>query len=99
LQKLKYDFLQKDLKESVAVALRFTLSVPGIHTAIVGTSKPGRFGENAAVLAAGPLPKDVFETIRTHWREIASDHWLGQIDLIRVYRHRRHSLTRQAGLK
>jgi len=78
LQKLKYDFLQKDLKESVAVALRFTLSVPGIHTAIVGTSKPGRFGENAAVLAAGPLPKDVFETIRTHWREIASDHWLGQ---------------------
>ena len=78
LQKLKYDFLQKDLKESVAVALRFTLSVPGIHTAIVGTSKPGRFGENAAVLAAGPLPKDVFETIRTRWREIASDHWLGQ---------------------
>jgi len=54
------------------------LSVPGVHTAIVGTSKPGRFGENAAVLAAGPLPKDVFETIRTHWREIASDHWLGQ---------------------
>ena len=78
LQKLKYDFLQKDLKESVAVALRFTLSLPGVHTAIVGTSKPGRFGENAAVLAAGPLPKDVFETIRTHWREIASDHWLGQ---------------------
>ena len=78
LQKLKYDFLQKDLKESVAVALRFTLSVPGVHTAIVGTSKPGRFGENAAVLAAGPLPKDVFETIRTRWREIASDHWLGQ---------------------
>jgi aryl-alcohol dehydrogenase-like predicted oxidoreductase len=78
LQKLKYDFLQKDLKESVAVALRFTLSVPGVHTAIVGTSKPERFGENAAVLAAGPLPKDVFETIRTRWREIASDHWLGQ---------------------
>jgi aryl-alcohol dehydrogenase-like predicted oxidoreductase len=78
LQKLKYDFLQKDLKESVAVALRFALSVPGVHTAIVGTSKPGRFGENAAVLAAGPLPKDVFETIRTRWRQIASDHWLGQ---------------------
>lgn len=78
LQKLEYDFLKGSLPETVAVALRFTLSVPGVHTAIVGTTKPGRFEENAAGLAAGPLPKELFDKIHTRWREIADRSWVGQ---------------------
>jgi aryl-alcohol dehydrogenase-like predicted oxidoreductase len=78
LQKLRYEFLKKDLKETAAVALRFTLSVLGVHTAIVGTSKLGRFSENGAAAAAGPLPKELFESIRARWREVAQPSWIGQ---------------------
>lgn len=78
LQKLQYDFLKKDLKETVAIALRFTLSVPGVHTAIVGTAKLGRFAENSAGVAAGSLPEAMFENIRARWRELAQPNWVGQ---------------------
>src|ERR1043166_375567 len=78
LQKLRYDFLQDEPKESVAVALRFTLSVPGVHTAIVGTSKAGRFSENSVLAAKGPLPKELFESIRSRWRQVARSSWSGQ---------------------
>lgn len=78
LQKLKYEFLKADLKETVALALRFTLSVPGVHTAIVGTAKPGRFAENSAAVAAGPLSQKTFAGIHARWREIAQSTWAGQ---------------------
>jgi aryl-alcohol dehydrogenase-like predicted oxidoreductase len=78
LRKLDYDFL-RDPAQAAAVALRFTLSVPGVHTAIVGTTKPGRWRENAALLEAGPLPADLFERIRARWREVADPSWVGQV--------------------
>ena len=78
LQKLKYELLRGGLKRTVANALRFTLSVPGVHTAIVGTTKLGRFTENGAAVTAGPLPKEMFESIRARWREVAQPTWVGQ---------------------
>lgn len=78
LQELQYDFLRAGLNEGVGVALRFTLSVPGVHVAIVGTAKPGRWQENAALLDAGPLPAEQFEKIRARWREVADAGWVGQ---------------------
>jgi aryl-alcohol dehydrogenase-like predicted oxidoreductase len=78
LQKLRYDFTQSGGKDAVATALRFTLSAPGVHTAIVGTTKPGRWRENAALLAAGPLPAVEFDRIRARWREVADRSWAGQ---------------------
>jgi aryl-alcohol dehydrogenase-like predicted oxidoreductase len=77
LQKLKYDFAAGDPATAAATALRFTLSVPGVHTAIVGTTKPGRWRENAAVIAAGPMPAEQFNAIRNHWRSIADKNWIG----------------------
>lgn len=79
LQKLNYDFLRGDMRKAVSTALRFTLTVPGVDTAIVGTAKPGRFAENLALLAAGPLPPEEFARIRARWADIADATWEGQI--------------------
>jgi aryl-alcohol dehydrogenase-like predicted oxidoreductase len=79
LQRLDYDFCRRDLKQAVETALRFTLGVPGVHTAIVGTTKPGRWRENAEILAACPLPAETYEHIRTRWRAVAEQNWVGQI--------------------
>ncbi|MZQ84885.1 aldo/keto reductase [Paenibacillus sp. 5J-6] len=78
LQQLNYEFLQTDLQESIEVALRFTLSVPGVHTAIVGTANPGRWLENAKLLERGNLPQEAYETIRKRWQEIAEVDWIGK---------------------
>ena len=78
LRKLDYEFLAAGLEQSVATALRFVVTVPGVHTAIVGTTKPGRFAENARAVESGTLPAALFERIRNRWREVASSDWVGQ---------------------
>jgi aryl-alcohol dehydrogenase-like predicted oxidoreductase len=79
LRTLGYDFLRGAPEAAVAAALRFTLTVPGVHTAIVGTAKPERWQQNAAGLRAGPLPAAEFERIRARWREVADESWEGQV--------------------
>jgi aryl-alcohol dehydrogenase-like predicted oxidoreductase len=80
LRKLNFPFLnQFDVQDAVAIALRFTLSVPGVHTAIVGTAKPQRLPENAEMLKQGPLDQEQFDSIRQRWDEIAPRTWIGQI--------------------
>jgi aryl-alcohol dehydrogenase-like predicted oxidoreductase len=78
LRKLKYDFLKRNGSAAFEMALRFTLSVHGVHTAIVGTTKPSRWEENAALAAKGPLPPAQFEAIRARWRAVALHDWIGQ---------------------
>jgi len=58
--------------------LRFTLSVPGVHTAIVGTTKPERWQENAKLVEKGKLSDAEFGAIRERWEEIAPAGWVGQ---------------------
>jgi aryl-alcohol dehydrogenase-like predicted oxidoreductase len=77
LRELNYGFLTYSSKEAVATALRFTLSVPGVHSAIVGTTKPSRWQQNAALLAEGPLAQSEYESIRMRWRSVASSDWIG----------------------
>jgi aryl-alcohol dehydrogenase-like predicted oxidoreductase len=77
LRALDYPFLRT--AAAVSTALRFTLSAPGVHTAIVGTARPERWEENAALLAAGTLPADEFEAIRERWRAVAGPSWSGQV--------------------
>jgi aryl-alcohol dehydrogenase-like predicted oxidoreductase len=78
LRALDYDFL-RDGRAAAATALRFTLGVPGVHTAIVGTTKPERWKDNAALLASGPLDTATYERIRARWREVAQPSWDGQV--------------------
>lgn len=79
LKKLNYDFLQSDIKSSISIALRFTLSISGVNTAIVGTTKHSRFGENADMLKYGLLDNNQIEAIRNRWQEVAQSDWVGQI--------------------
>lgn len=79
LSKLHYDFIrQRPLEESIGHALRFTLTVPGVHTAIVGTAKPERWSQNAEMVEAGPLTESEFEAIRARWDDIRPRTWIGQ---------------------
>ena len=78
LDLLKYDFLQLDLPQAISIALRFTLAQPGVSTAIVGTTKPGRWSDNARLLQAGPLSPALIEAIKSRWRAAADSSWTGQ---------------------
>jgi aryl-alcohol dehydrogenase-like predicted oxidoreductase len=79
LPKLNYEFLKGDFQNAVSIALRFTLAVPGVHTAIVGTTQPDRWRQNAELLMkAGPLEQRQFGEIRARWRSVAGADWNGQ---------------------
>jgi aryl-alcohol dehydrogenase-like predicted oxidoreductase len=78
IQALDYPFLKQDPAEAAAIALRFTLGLPGVHTLIVGTTVPGRWQQNAEVVARGPLPESEVAAIRNRWREVARPDWVGQ---------------------
>ena len=79
LKKLNYEFVRHlPLEESIAHALRFTLSVPGVHTAIVGTTKPERWQENAKLVEGGLLSEADYQAVRERWEEIAPATWIGQ---------------------
>jgi aryl-alcohol dehydrogenase-like predicted oxidoreductase len=79
LRKLHYDFIYDcTIEESVATALRFTLTVPGVHTAIIGTTKAERWDQNAKMIAHGPLTEADFDAIRERWDDVAPKTWIGQ---------------------
>src|SRR6266513_3988320 len=75
LRKLNYDFLSHDFEKSISIALRFTLSIPGVNTAIVGTKNPERWEQNAKLLREGALSDAEFAAIRERWEECAPRTW------------------------
>jgi aryl-alcohol dehydrogenase-like predicted oxidoreductase len=79
LRALRYSFLDGSLPDAVSVALRFTLAVDGVTMAIVGTKNPDRWRQNASMVNDGPLDPRLFESVRTRWREVAANDWVGQV--------------------
>jgi aryl-alcohol dehydrogenase-like predicted oxidoreductase len=79
LNKLDYDFIREGGSAAIATALQFTLSVRGVHTAIVGTTKPERWAENASYVARGALPPEQFDAIRARWSAVARRDWTGEM--------------------
>ncbi|MFT5176294.1 MAG: aryl-alcohol dehydrogenase-like predicted oxidoreductase [Gammaproteobacteria bacterium] len=63
------------------IALRFTLSQPGVTTAIVGTTKLPHVEGNIAIAAKGPLDVEVVRRLRDAFRsaeQADGKTWLGQ---------------------
>jgi aryl-alcohol dehydrogenase-like predicted oxidoreductase len=63
------------------VALRFTLSQPGVHCAIIGTTRPENAKKNMECTGKGALPEEVVRNIREAFRRAesaAGGKWEGQ---------------------
>ncbi|MEM6453501.1 MAG: aldo/keto reductase [Acidobacteriota bacterium] len=60
-----------------ALALRFTLSLPGVHSCIVGTTNLDHLRHNASIAAEGPLPAHLVDHLRQAFHH-ADDGWTGQ---------------------
>ena len=61
------------------LALRFTLSQPGVHTAIIGTTNPANARANIAAAEKGPLPSSAVNQIRDAFhRADPGRKWTGQ---------------------
>ena len=54
------------------IALRFTLSQEGVHTAIVGTTNADHIQANLDVAAKGPLPDETIQKLREAFRNAAA---------------------------
>jgi aryl-alcohol dehydrogenase-like predicted oxidoreductase len=84
LQELKYAFTLGEARNEqgpegpAAVAMRFTAMQPGVHVLIVGTTKPDRWKQNAELMRAGALPKELADSIRARWKQVAKSDWTGQ---------------------
>ncbi len=80
LQEINYLFLHTSaLPDSLATALRFTLSVPGVSMAIVGTKSDERWAQTLSFAEPASLPQSQYEYIRQVWQDRASPDWHGQV--------------------
>jgi aryl-alcohol dehydrogenase-like predicted oxidoreductase len=63
-----------------ALALHFTLSIPGVHCAIIGTTNPDNAKRNIELAGQGPLPAPPVAKLREAFRTAAAGKdWHGQI--------------------
>jgi len=63
------------------IALRFTLSMPGVSSAIVGTTNAARIDGNIAAAAKGALAQSTVDEIRSSFQRAesaAGESWLGE---------------------
>lgn len=51
------------------IALRFTLSIPGVHTAIIGTTNRAHALQNLDMVSRGPLPEGAMTKLREAFDE------------------------------
>ena len=76
IEPLDYPFFKGDAltdpgpEGAAGMALRFLTSTHGVHTAIVGTTSPGRWNQNQGNVSAGSLSKKQYQAIRTSWQAL-----------------------------
>lgn len=76
INKLQFPFLKKTLEESISIALRWTLSIDALSTAIVGTTNQNHWEQNAKNIGEGKLSDNEFNEIREFWNEISDETWI-----------------------
>lgn len=80
LQEMQFKFLaERDVQESVGIALRFTLSTPGVTMALIGTKSEERLTQNLKLAEQTTLLPKLFEQLRSVWRQHARPDWSGQV--------------------
>ena len=77
LKKLRYDFSAAIPKRRRRNGAALHAERPRCSTAIVGTTQPSRWAENAALAADGPLERSRFDAIRARWLAAADSDWVG----------------------
>ncbi len=60
-----------------ALALRFTLSHEQIHVGLIGGRNLEHVRRNIAAAEKGPLPEDLYRTVRDAWRQHDDGSWRG----------------------
>jgi aryl-alcohol dehydrogenase-like predicted oxidoreductase len=70
LKALNYDFLKDDSASVASIALRFTLSVPGVDLVLVGTTNPNHLEHNLTQLEVASLPQAQYDAIRRRWKTL-----------------------------
>jgi hypothetical protein len=76
IEPLNYPFFKGDAltdpgsEGAAGMALRFLISTPGVHSAIVGTTSSGRWTQNNGNASAGPLTAEQYRAIRSNWRAL-----------------------------
>ncbi|MBK7645014.1 MAG: aldo/keto reductase [Planctomycetes bacterium] len=84
LQDLRYEWALGEARTKegpdgpAGTALRFTAMQPAVDVLIVGTTKPERWKQNATLMEAGPLAKELEAAIRARWKAVAKPDWTGQ---------------------
>lgn len=73
---LDYQSIYPGADQMMSTALKFTLSQPGVHTAIVGTTNQNRWKENAKILESGLMTDSELNTIRDIWKQKSTSNWL-----------------------
>lgn len=61
------------------LALRFAAYTPGVHSCIVGTVDPDHLKRNVEFVEKGPLPGDLYESIRSAFHNNDPGWWIGQV--------------------
>ncbi len=78
LSQMKLTPADVGLTDWLELALRFTLSIPGVHTALIGTQNPDNAKANLAVAEKGPLPAGAVKAIRDAFHAADGDGtWAG----------------------
>ncbi|MBL1216651.1 MAG: aldo/keto reductase [Planctomycetes bacterium] len=72
------DRTKPDSRLWAELALRFTLSIPGVHVAIVGTTSAENALSNVRIATKGPLPKPVIASVQNAFQRADPDGaWVG----------------------